>query len=459
MEARSKPQAKSKPWVNLRPLSDNEKMLLVGLAIAVVLFFGITFVINPQTLRRDELETQKRELDEQVTKINTLLATETEIKSTRQKLEEERNELLEKYFPVLDQPQIVYLLTDIMAQDNLNVSDMRFDKPSVETMSDMEVSSMKVLMPFDGRYTDLLAVVQAVESSPRRMKVDSVTIDRVDDLDVSGSMSLLVYSLEGLADTDPNVIPIPIVEGKGEVNPIRSFAGFEDLPGEAQEPEGELLCDFEVKNYDFIPSHYYVTGNAIPTSLSKSGRYGLRLEYSIVAVEDENRAYVDISKNNIQISYPPDKLTLWAYSFSYCPGDIGVRVMTQNGDVMHFSGSGGVSWLGWSNVGLALPADKSLYPLNITHLYYEVPLNSDDFGVLVFDKLAVMYAQSAAFSSEAEQEASDYFFYKVESGDTISSISRKFYGTTMYNSEIMANNGISAGDVLRPGKILVLKKR
>ena len=133
--------------------------------------------------------------------------------------------------------------------------------------------------------------------------------------------------------------------------------------------------------------------------------------------------------------------------------------MTQNGDVMHFSGSGGVSWLGWANVDLALPADKSLYPLNITHLYYEVPLNSDDFGVLVFDKLAVMYAQSAAASSEADKEVSDYFFYKVEPGDTISSISRKFYGTTRYNSEIMANNSISAGDVLRPGKILVLKKR
>ncbi|HOV66473.1 MAG TPA: hypothetical protein PLR48_05955, partial [Bacillota bacterium] len=107
MEARSKPQAESKPLVKLRPLSDNEKMLLVGLGIAVVLFLGITFVINPQTLRRDELEAQKRELDDRVTQINTLLATESDIKSTRQNLEEERNKLLEKYFPVLDQPQIV----------------------------------------------------------------------------------------------------------------------------------------------------------------------------------------------------------------------------------------------------------------------------------------------------------------------------------------------------------------
>lgn len=460
MEARSKTQAETKPLVRLRPLTDNEKMLLVGLGIAVVLFIGITFVMTPQSLRIDELEAQKRELDDRVARINTLLATESDIRNTRQKLEDERKELLEKYFPVLDQPQIVYLLNDITAQDNLEISDMRFDKPSVETVSDIEVSSMRVLMPFNGRYTDVLAVIQAVESSPRRVKVDSVTIDRVDDLEVGGSMSLRVYSLEGLADTDPNVIPIPIVQSKGDVNPIKSFTGFEEvLAGEPQEPEGELLHDFESRNYDFIPSHYYVAGNAMPTSISKSGRYGLRLEYSIVAVKDENRAYVDISKQNIKIGYPPDRLTLWAYSFSYCPGNIGVRVMTQSGDVMHISSTSGVSWLGWSNISLSLPADRNLYPLNITHLYYEVPLNCDDFGVLVFDKLAVLYAQSTAASSEAGQEASDYFFYKVEPGDTISSISRKFYGTLRYNSEIMANNGISSGDVLRPGKILVLKKR
>ena len=46
-----------------------------------------------------------------------------------------------------------------------------------------------------------------------------------------------------------------------------------------------------------------VKGNAIPSTISKSGKFSLRLEYDILALEDENRAYIDLSSNNIILKF------------------------------------------------------------------------------------------------------------------------------------------------------------
>ena len=133
--------------------------------------------------------------------------------------------------------------------------------------------------------------------------------------------------------------------------------------------------------------------------------------------------------------------------------------MTQNGRCPpHHRRKWHVSWLGWNKVSMQLPGIFPCILLKVTHLYYEVPMDCDDFGVLVFDDLSVLHVR-AATAQEAWREEPEYFFYKVEAGDTVSSISRKFYGTTRYSSEIMSNNGIASGEALRPGKILVLKKR
>ncbi len=461
MEAPSSLQTETKRLINIRPLTDNEKMLLVVLGIALVLFVGVSYILTPQAEKISELQADLNEARNRVEEINVLLARERDIRETRDSLAEEHKEMLERYFPVLDQPQIIYLLNDLVSKGSFQVPNFNFDKPASETVSSLEVRSMRVSVPFEGRYTDLLDVMESVQSSPKKVKIDSVTVDRVDDLNVGGSMTLRVYSLEGLVQAEPDVIDIPTFHNAGDVNPIRSFYGFEEVTQLVQKEEGDqgrIINNFESKNYDFIPSHSYVSGSASRTSWCKSGKYAARLEYSIVAVREENRAYLDISKQNIQIAYPPDNLSVWVYAFSYSPGNIGVRVMTQNGDVLHITGGNGVSWLGWNKVSMQLPGDISLYPLKVTHLYYEVPMDCDDFGVLVFDDLSVLHVR-AATAQEAWREEPEYFFYKVEAGDTVSSISRKFYGTTRYSSEIMSNNGIASGEALRPGKILVLKKR
>jgi type IV pilus assembly protein PilO len=313
------------------------------------------------------------------------------------------------------------------------------------------------------------------------MSIENLSMDRIDDEEVSGNLSFKVYSLEGLVEEDPNVIFVDIANNSEYNSIIDSFEGFATsagngengnapeeggangetgtTPGESEgaiEVKGDIINDFEVKNYFFIPSHEYVSGNTMASTIKQSGKYSARLEYNIIALQDENRVYLDMINQKIQLNYPPEKLSLWVYSFAYSPGNLGVRLVTNNGDDIHLNIQEGISWLGWKNIDINLPNELSMYPINITSIYYEVPKNTDDFGVILFDKLEVFYPHH--YESEGV-EVSEYFFYKVVSGDTVVDISRRFYGTTDYKNEIMENNNISSGEILAPGRILVLKKR
>lgn len=42
----------------------------------------------------------------------------------------------------------------------------------------------------------------------------------------------------------------------------------------------------------------------------------------MIAIEDENHAYIDFSDNPISLSVPPDNLTMWVFSYDYSPVNI-----------------------------------------------------------------------------------------------------------------------------------------
>ena len=129
---------------------------------------------------------------------------------------------------------------------------------------------------------------------------------------------------------------------------------------------------------------------------------------------------------------------------------------TQGGEDVPIVITEGISWLGWSNLEAVPPQDLNLYPLKLTHLYFELPYDRDDFGVFLIDKLEAFYPTS---EDKAANDAPANFFYKVEPGDTVTSISRKVYGTIDYKNEIMKNNSLTSGDGLTVGRVLVLIRR
>ena len=457
----------------IRPLTKNEKFLLITLGFILILWGSFRFIIAPQRERIFSLKNEKMELDTKITDMNNTLEKGKKIKKENDILDVEREQILSRYFPILDQSQIIYLLNDLMKDDRVAFKDYNFDRPSIENLGDMEVKQMGISIPFSGSYDGIVDVIRSIGTSPRRILVDNISIDRKDDNEISGNMYLKIYGLEGLAETNPNIIQVATVDNLEEGSLFGSFEDYVETSNESSEDTDELysptysstgdenlkkvqlLTDFESINYTFIPSNEYIKGDVIPSTIRKSGKYSLRFEYNIIALGDENRAYIDLLGNNLVFKYPPETISLWVNSFGYSPGILGMRFRTQDGKNIDVSMSEGISWVGWSNINVSPPQDLNLYPLELTHIYYELPYNRDDYGVMLIDKLEAFYPHN-----EYENANNDlaYEFYIVKAGDTVSGIAQHFYGSNKYKNEIMENNGIASGEALPVGKVLVLVK-
>ncbi len=453
----------------MRPLTRNEKRLILALVIVLFLWGAFRFVITPQKEKLIDLETSKIEYENLIMQNNNILKREGKIKEEWEVLNKQREEIFSNYFPVLDQAQIIYLLNDILEDERVNINELSFSRPVLENIDEMEVSRMDLLIPFNGSYAGVIDIVKAIEKSPRKIIVDGIGMDRIDSNNISGNMNLKIYSLEEIAETNSNIIHIDTPENNLDT-PFKAYDDFEDSANlkyeenndeslyasldEEDTKEGKILYDFENGKYEFIPSSPMVKGNAIPSTISKSGKFSLRLEYDILALEDENRAYIDLSSNNIILKVSPESIGFWAYSYGYSPGTLGMRLKGQAGEEIDIEIAQGITWTGWSYLEVDIPSDLKMYPLIIDKLFYEIPFNREDFGIILIDKLEVYYSNNE--DSAIKEEVNE--FYIVKPGDTVTEISRKVYGTTAYKNEIMKLNDISPGEILRVGKILVLKR-
>jgi Tfp pilus assembly protein PilO len=457
--------------IKLRPLTKSEKTLLTLLVIALIVYLANRFLLVPQTEKIRSLETEIAELDNQITDMQNMIKKEDTIKKEWEMLHRERDEILKNYFPVLDQAQILYLLNDLISDEMVTISELSFSTPEEETIGEMPVKNMSISVPYRGTYDGTIEVVKALSSSPRRIVVDNLLMERGSDSEITGNMSLKIYSLEGIADTDPEVIEVATVEGPSEGSLFASYEGYVEGSGgsggggsgggggtaidEKDYAKVYLLHDFEIRNYSFISSNENIKGDAEPSTIKKSGKYSLRFEYNIFAIGQENRAYVDLGEN-ITFNYPPDTISMWVNAFGYSPGTLGLRFRTQDGQDIDVEVSKGISWLGWSEVEASPPKDLNLYPLKLTHIYFEMPFNRDDVGVFIIDKLQAFYPVNQDSAGNVQPV---YDFYVVKPGDTLTDISRRLYGSAAYVNEIMKNNSLTAGDILPVGKVLVLVRR
>jgi Tfp pilus assembly protein PilO len=324
--------------VNLRPLTKSEKTLLSLLVIALIVYFSNRFLLTPQSVKIHDLEVEIAELDSQIADMQNTMKNEDNIKKEWEMLHRERDEILKHYFPVLDQAQILYLLNDLIKDERVAISQLSFNAPEEEVIGEMGVKKMNISVPYNGTYDGTIEIVKALSSSPRRIVVDNLLMERGTDSEISGNMSLKIYSLEGIAETDPDAIPVETVEGSSQGSLFASYEGYVESGGAiGSRPGGGsgaiderdfskvfMLHDFEVRNYSFVPSNDNIKGNVEPSTIKKSGKYSLRFEYNIFAIGKENRAYIDLG-TDIIFNYPPQNISMWVNAFGYSPGTLGLR--------------------------------------------------------------------------------------------------------------------------------------
>lgn len=129
-------------WQKMRELTKNEKVLLSLLGILIIGWGTYQFIIMPQSRKLEAFSVQKTEYQEQVDEIQEILSKEDHMHKDLSALIEEKDEIVSRYFPTLHQPQVIYLLNDLLAQTGITILDMNFNKPSYEEFGDLQVKNM-----------------------------------------------------------------------------------------------------------------------------------------------------------------------------------------------------------------------------------------------------------------------------------------------------------------------------
>lgn len=478
-----------------RQLSRREKTLLTLLGITVVFLVVFRLIINPQYKQLENLTEEKKQYTEKILNMNTILKKEDEIYNEWNNLHRQRGLILGKYFSNMDQPQIIYILNELLNNEDLDILDIKFNRPYEEQIGQSTVKVMEISIPYNSTYDDLLNTIKKISSSQKKIVISDLTIDRDNDGFVIGDINLKVYSLEGMGGIHEEIVDIETILNSDKVSPFEFFDNYIKLNNQDVndnlEDEGssvsysnsldnknsninssnnsnnknnnsqiireenceiKLLENFESEGFYFTPSHDGIKGGISRSTNSKSGKYSIRLEYNIPVLEDKNRVCLDLKDRNIIMKSPPSTIGIWVYAYHHSPIMLGFQFKGQANEELDMNLSRSINWKGWRYLETVPPQDGTLYPLQLGKIYLELDYNRGDCGVLLFDKLEANY-------SKGNPGVNEHFdFYVVEKDDTLDKISIKVYGTTSKKNIIMKYNEIKSDKEIKEGRILVIPR-
>lgn len=507
-----------------RSLNKREKILIAVLVLVIVFLLVFRFVIRPQHKKLQEITEEKIEYEEKSSYMRSILEKENEVYNEWDNLYNKRALIMRKHFSHIDQPQIIYMLNELLDNDDLEILDIKFERPYDEEIEESTVQVMDIAIPYRSTYDDFLDTIRKISVNEKRFLISELIMDQDDEF-VVGDLNLKVYGLEGIDGIDKQASDVEIVLNGGKSSPFEMFDSYidiknqnynddsndnknydyssssnnisndsgsinkysdkyndqynnkdkddkkndskdkvekkddknnnkdkddkkDDLIGQEEKYEKKVLEDFEN-----ISSHFDSYNNFISKSINKkSGKYSLRLEYNIPDSKDKNKILLDLKDRNITMKAAPYTMGIWVYSYNYSPITLGFQFKGQVDEKLELDLCKRIFWKGWKYLEIVPPQDRTLYPLQLENIYLESAHNSQERGVLLFDKLEANY-------SKENKETGGYFdFYIVKKDDTLDKISIKAYKTKNKKNIIMEYNEIKNENEIKEGRILVIPR-
>lgn len=184
-----------------RELTNKERFLITLLAIVVLLYLSFKFIIDPQVERIETLQVQKNNYIHTIQDNNKILKERRLITEKHNDLLVEKEEIEEDYFSSLNQPEIIYMLNELLLDSGIEMSSISFSRPFYEEISEDEsISKMDISIPYNGLFEDINRIIKMIKKEPRKIIVNNLSIGEDEETETSGSISLGIYSLEGIVD-------------------------------------------------------------------------------------------------------------------------------------------------------------------------------------------------------------------------------------------------------------------
>ena len=207
----------------MRELTKSEKVLLSILSIVLIGWGSYQFILVPQAQKLEILAIERIDCEDRVAQMEDIFSRETAINERLEALTEEKNQIISTYFPKLDQAQLTHLLNDLLDKDDIKITDMNFERPIYEEFGEFDVKNMAMSTPYEGSYSGVVAVINAIQSSPRKILIESVSMDRDDEGGLKGDIHLRIYGLDQIVGEEGDVIEIPTEKRNPGKTPFTSY--------------------------------------------------------------------------------------------------------------------------------------------------------------------------------------------------------------------------------------------
>src|SRR5690606_34991332 len=102
---------------------------------------------------------------------------ENEINKEWEALNQEKKRIVSRYFPKLDQAQIIYLLNSLIEDEKISTMDLNFSRAEFEDIGGFQVKNMGISIPYSGSYEGVINVINRLKESPRKILLSNISMD------------------------------------------------------------------------------------------------------------------------------------------------------------------------------------------------------------------------------------------------------------------------------------------
>ena len=115
------------PKMNFKiSLTENERILLFILVFLIVFWGMLKFFVFPQRDKISMLNSTKDEYTDILDRRNGIFRREDKTEKELITLKENKDDIYRKYFPSLDQAQILYMLNNMIENSEVKINDISF---------------------------------------------------------------------------------------------------------------------------------------------------------------------------------------------------------------------------------------------------------------------------------------------------------------------------------------------
>lgn len=235
LQKKQKNQKKSR----FRELTNTERILITLLAIVILFWMSFKFIIDPQLLKIGTLESEIGQYNLEIQENNRILKNADLIVAEKNELLIEKENIEKDFFKNLSQPEIIYILNELLLKSEIKMESISFTQPFTEVINEREIRKMDVSMPYKGTFKDLDELIKKIEAEPRKMIINSIDLIKNSDseTEIAGDINLGIYSLSGLVDVDKDNILIETTNNN-KSNPFAPYQGYIDPNRQVDQARG-----------------------------------------------------------------------------------------------------------------------------------------------------------------------------------------------------------------------------